>query len=228
MITKVVQICLLMCGVVNCSVDFFREFLEPDIFSAHGLHPSATTLSEINTVVNEIDDMIEASIYFCGPLSDLKRKMAEVSQLSIPVGSDHSQVVYLKKSKQRACFVSHLSNKIMIAQKKEVGSLWTMEHFPDVLKVHSSVLQYLSFTTRKSSPLNDSEFISKHRRKRSKTDDLRNKATMTLEEEINLAGNALRIHQCICVRCTADLFLFIFLIILWPLADIYYCLQSLI
>ena len=180
---------LLLCIAVNCSVEFFREFLEPDIFSAHGFHLSTATLAEITTVATEAD----AATYFCGPLSDLRRKMAEVSKLSTQIDSDHSQVVYLKKSKERACFVSHIAVADMLVLKGGVDSSWTMEYLPEVLKVHSSVLQYLSFTARKLSPLNDSEFISKHQRRRSKTDNLRNKATLSPEDEISLAGTVLQI-----------------------------------
>ena len=74
---------LLLCIAVNCSVEFFREFLEPDIFSAHGFHLSTATLAEITTVATEAD----AATYFCGPLSDLRRKMAEVSKLSTQINS---------------------------------------------------------------------------------------------------------------------------------------------
>ena len=194
MITKVIFISLFLCGVVDCSIEFFREFLEPDIFSAHGFHLSTTTLAEIKTEAIEVDDKVDAATYFCGPLSDLRKKMDQVSKLSSPIKSDQSQVVYLKKSKQRACFVSHISVANKLVLKNELGSLWTIEYLPEVLKIHSSVLQYLSFTARKLSPLNDSEFISKHKRRRSKTDTLRNKATLSPEEEISVAGNVLQIQ----------------------------------
>ena len=181
----------LISGNVDCSIDFFREILEPEIFSAHGLHLGETSLIGASALISGSAVASDAPVYYCGPLSELRSKMAEVSKLS-PATADLSLVVYLKKSKQRGCFVSHLSTDIITAEKKkDSGSSWIVEYLPDVLKIHSSVLQYLSFITRKASP-HDMELISKHKRRRSKSDIVKNVPALSMEDEINLAGIVMR------------------------------------
>lgn len=185
---RILLVALLACHEASSSLDFFREILEPEIFSAHGLQIGEASLSAFNVPVSKSDIESDAPLYFCGPLTDLKSKMAKVSQLS-PTAAELSHVVYLKKSRGRGCFVTRLS-KDLIAAERDMGinPTWTMEYLPVALKIHTTVLQYLSFTSRKSSSLPDVEFVSKHKRRQSKTDKLKNRPAAGIEEEINQAG----------------------------------------
>ena len=188
--------CFLLFQPSNGAIDFFREFLEPDIFAAHGLHPSDIPLSGGSTPITKLDIIPDAPVYFCGPLSDLRRKMNLISQLSPKSASDRTEVVYLKKSKQRGCFVSHLSSESMMSEiENDADESWSMQYQPSVLKIHSSVLQYLSFMTRTALPLDDVELISKHKRRRRKIDMVKNVAELSLEDEKNKAGNAFSVYE---------------------------------
>ena len=192
---RCIWVYLVLCQPIYSAVDFFREFLEPDIFAAHGLHPSDIPLSGGSTPITKLDIIPDAPVYFCGPLSDLRRKMNLISQLSPQSASDRTEVVYLKKSKQRGCFVSHLSSESMMSEiENDADESWSMQYQPSVLKIHSSVLQYLSFMTRTALPLDDVELISKHKRRRRKIDMVKNVPELSLEEEKSKAGNVFSVY----------------------------------
>lgn len=167
----------------------FREILEPEIFAAHGILVDDSLSSAINTAANAIEsDSAAAHLYYCGPLSDLKRKMLEVSKLSA-VEVEQSHVVYLKKSKGRACFASLLSKDALSSEmEKLTNSTWSMDYLPMALKIHSSVLQYLSFISRTHAPVPEVELVSKHKRRQSREDRIQNKPAPTVDEEISHAG----------------------------------------
>lgn len=170
------------------STSIFGDILQKEIFSAHGLHGDDTSPLSFTTAVSKLQSENDAPIYFCGPLSEMKSKMEMVSQLSqLPANKSH--VVYVKKSMKRGCFVTHLS-KDMVASETEstISTAWSMEHLPVSLKIHTSTLQYLSFISRKSSSPANVEFVSKHKRRRSKADQLKQMLVMSTEEEINKAG----------------------------------------
>jgi hypothetical protein len=189
----VISLCLyLLERKVSSSINFFREILEPDIFAAHGLHLDDASLVSFHTSLSKIE-ISDAPVYFCGPLSDLNNKMTSVSKLSTEL---EQHVIYVKKSKQRGCFVSsQLSAELFTAAKHESDPLWTVEYLPVPLKIHTSVLQYLSYTSRSISALDNVELISKYKRKKIRSDKLKNKPALSLKEEIRLAGNKRR-HCC--------------------------------
>jgi hypothetical protein len=170
------------------TLNFFREILETEIFSAHGLQGDDTYPTGSITAIPQFSSGTDAPVYYCGPLSEMKSKMEMVSQLS-QSAADRSHVVYVKKSMKRGCFVTQLS-KDMVASEMEstMSSAWSMEHLPVSLKIHSSTLQYLSFISRESSSPSNVEFVSKHKRRRSKADQLKRTPVMSREEEINKAG----------------------------------------
>jgi hypothetical protein len=182
---------ILGAAVLRCtstSIKSYREILEPEIFAAHGLLADDSSSSVINAAINAIEVESAAHLYYCGPLSDLKRKMAEVSQLST-TETEQSHVVYLKKSKGRACFASLLSKDAITNEiKMESNSTWSMDYLPMALKIHSSVLQYLSFISRTQSSVPEVELVSKHKRRQSREDRLQNKPAPSMSEEISHAG----------------------------------------
>ena len=170
------------------TLNFFRGILETEIFAAHGLQGDSTNPTDSAAVIPQFSSAADAPVYYCGPLSEMKSKMEMVSQLS-QSAADRSHVVYVKKSMKRGCFVTHLS-KDMVASEMEstISTAWSMEHLPVSLKIHTSTLQYLSFISRKSSSPANVEFASKHKRRRSKADQLKQMLVMSTEEEINKAG----------------------------------------
>jgi hypothetical protein len=180
-----ISLCLFLCRKVSSSINFFREILEPDIFAAHGLHLDDVSLLSFHVSLSKLEVSDAAPVYFCGPLSDLQNKMTKVSKLSLQL---EQHVIYVKKSKQRGCFVSQLSFDLVTAAKLESDSLWSVEYLPVPLKIHTSVLQYLSYTSRSLSTLDNVELISRYNRKKSRGDKLKDKPTVSLKEEINLAG----------------------------------------
>lgn len=179
---------LLICDASASTVNFFREIFEAEIFSAHGLQGDEINPTGSITVNPLFSSETDAPVYYCGPLSEMKSKMEMVSQLS-QSAADKSHVVYVKKSMKRGCFVTQLS-KDMVASEIEStkNSTWSMEHLPVSLKIHTSTLQYLSFISRKSSSPSNVEFVSKHKRRRSKADQLKQTSVMSMQEEIAKAG----------------------------------------
>ena len=180
------------------SASIFRDILQTEIFSAHGLHGDDTSPLSYTTALSKLQSETDAPVYYCGPLSEMKSKMEMVSQLS-QSSADRSHVVYVKKSMKRGCFVTHLSKDIVASEMEStISSAWSMEHLPVSLKIHSSTLQYLSFISRKSPSPANVEFVSKHKRRRSKADQLKQTSVMSVEEEINKAGMASMTHlKCI-------------------------------
>ena len=169
------------------SGDLFREILEPEIFAAHGLLVDDSSSSVINAAISSIESVSAAHLYYCGPLSDLKRKMVEVSQLSTT--GEQSHVVYIKKSKGRACFASLLSKDAITSEMEtKSNSTWSMDYLPMALKIHTSVLQYLSFISRTQSTAPEVELVSKHKRRQSREDRIQNKPAPSISEEISHAG----------------------------------------
>jgi dsDNA-specific endonuclease/ATPase MutS2 len=174
---------------VSSSINFYREILEPDIFAAHGLHLDDASLSSFHTSLSKIE-ISDARVCFCGPLSDFNNKMTTISKLSTEL---ERHVIHVKKSKQRGCFVSsQLSAELFTAAKHESDPLWTVEYLPVPLKIHTSVLQYLFYTTRSISVLDNGELISRYKRKKNRRDKLKNKSALSLKEEIRLTGNERR------------------------------------
>jgi hypothetical protein len=188
LICFIASLAILMNCTAISSDDLFREILEPEIFAAHGLLVDGSSSSVINAATNKIELESAAHLYYCGPLSDLRRKMAEVSKLST-TETEQSHVVYLKKSKGRACFACLLS-KDAITNEMEMksNSTWSMDYLPMALKIHSSVLQYLSFISRTQSPDAEVELVSKHKRRQSREDRIQNKPAPSINEEISHAG----------------------------------------
>ena len=181
---------LLLLQPIRSSVDFFRQILEPDIFSAHGLQVDGAELLALNTAASRLVTARDDPAYFCGPLTDMRRKMTKLAQIS-PAIAEHSHIVYVKKSEGRGCFMTRMTDEIIVAEKKTpivANSTWTAEYLPAALKIHTSLLQYLSFASRKASPLPDVELLSKYKRRRTKVDKLQNKPELTHEEEIEQAG----------------------------------------
>jgi hypothetical protein len=172
----------------STSINSYQEILEPEIFAAHGLLVDGSSPSVINAAAHEIELESAAYLYYCGPLSDLRRKMAEVSKLST-TETEQSHVVYLKKSRGRACFACLLS-KDAITNEMEMksNSTWSMDYLPMALKIHSSVLQYLSFISRTQSTDAEVELVSKHKRRQSREDRIQNKPAPSISEEISHAG----------------------------------------
>ena len=187
-------IALLLSQPISSSVDFFRQILEPDIFSAHGLQVDSAELLALNTAASKLLTARDDPAYFCGPLTDMRRKMAKLAQIS-PATVEHSHIVYVKKSEGRGCFMTRMTDEIIVAERKisvVANSTWTTEYLPAALKIHTSLLQYLSFASRKALPLSDGELVSKYKRRRTKVDLVQNKPELTIEEEIEQAGMAKR------------------------------------
>ena len=181
---------LLLPQPISSSVDFFRQLLEPDIFSAHGLQVDSPELLALNTVASKLLTARDDPAYFCGPLTDMRRKMTKLAQIS-PAIAEHSHIVYVKKSEGRGCFMTRMTDEIIVAERKTsvvANSTWTAEYLPVALKIHTSLLQYLSFASRKASPLPDVELVSKYKRRQTNVDKLQNKPELTHDEEIEQAG----------------------------------------
>ena len=181
---------LLLLQPIRSSVDFFRQILEPDIFSAHGLQVDGAELLAFNTAASKLLTAQDDPAYFCGPLMDMRKKMTNLAHIS-PAIAEHSHIVYVKKSEGRGCFMTRMTDEIIVAEKTisvVANSTWTTKYLPVALKIHTSLLQYMSFVSRKSSPLPDVELVSKYKRRRTKIDKLQNKPDLTTEEEIEQAG----------------------------------------
>ena len=181
---------LLLLQPICSSVDFFRQILEPDIFSAHGFQIDEAELLAFNTAASKPLTARDDPAYFCGPLTDMRRKMTKLAQIS-PAIAEHSHIVYVKKSEGRGCFMTRMTDEIVVAEKKipvVANSTWTTEYLPAALKIHTSLLQYLSFGSRKASPRPDVEVVSNYKRRRTKLDQVQNKPELTTEEEIQQAG----------------------------------------
>ena len=189
---------LLISDASASTLNFFRGILETEIFSAHGLQGDDIKPAGSASVIPQFSSENDAPVYYCGPLSEMKSKMEMLSQLS-QSAADRSHVVYVKKSMKRGCFVTHLSKDVVASEMEStINSGWSMEHLPVSLKIHSSTLQYLSFISRKSPSPANVEFVSKHKRRRSKADQLKQTSVMSVEEEINKAGMASMTHlKCI-------------------------------
>lgn len=87
--------------------------------------------------------------------------------------------------------MTRMTDEIIVAEKKisvVANATWTIEYLPAALKIHTSLLQYMSFVSRKASPLPDVELVSKYKRRRTKIEKLQNKPDLTTEEEIEQAG----------------------------------------
>ena len=132
-------------------MEFFRQLLEPEIFLAHGLRGGGSSDGGIQSL-----EMLETSgmgslavepVYVCGPLTNLKKKMSKVAS-KYPTSANH--VIYVKKSEEKGCFVCHLNPQEVTAEHT-LDTTWTFERMPSVLKIHASILQYLSFMTHGSS-----------------------------------------------------------------------------
>ena len=181
---------LLLLQPICSSVDFFRQILEPDIFSAHGLQVDGAELLAFKTAASKLLTARDDPAYFCGPLMDMRKKMTNLAHIS-PAVEEHSHIVYVKKSEGRGCFMTRMTDEIIVAEKKisvVANATWTIEYLPAALKIHTSLLQYMSFVSRKASPLPDVELVSKYKRRRTKIEKLQNKPDLTTEEEIEQAG----------------------------------------
>ena len=66
---------LLLLRPICSSVDFFRQILEPDIFSAHGFQIDEAELLAFNTAASKPLTTRDDPAYFCGPLTDMRRKI---------------------------------------------------------------------------------------------------------------------------------------------------------
>jgi hypothetical protein len=123
------------------STDVFRTILAPEQFLAHGLRSKDAR----DAVSAGVTATMTFPTFLCGPLKEMKDKMKHV-------GSKHKEsnaaAVYSKKSEQRGCFLAHLSAGEVAAEHTD-DPAWSVAHLPPALKIHATVVQYLSFFTKK-------------------------------------------------------------------------------
>ena len=148
------RIAILICYLAGCkgSVDFFRQLLEPEIFLAHGLRGGGSN-DGVDGVVQILESTLLSDtnamepVYVCGPLTNLKKKMSKIAS---KYKSSQNHVVYVKKSEEKGCFVCHISPE-EVKVERALDTTWTLEYMPPVLKIHSTILQYLSYLTHGNS-----------------------------------------------------------------------------
>ena len=130
-------------STTRTSTDLFRTILVPELFLAHGLR-SKDARDATESTVSTATAATTTPTFMCGPLDMLKKKMKDV-------GSKHkganAATVYAKKSEQRGCFVTHLGTSEAAAEHA-ADPAWSVAHMPPALKIHATVVQYLSFFTQ--------------------------------------------------------------------------------